>query len=230
MLQSGVYAPGTQQPFGASVHVAPVHTQIAVFFRDLRTFLGVTQPQAASHLATHAQVIDALENADVRYLPPWPETARIVMAYAAWARIDGRPILGALAALQNGSVPRRPLPGRNAAAYAHLQQSVGRLRQAGVVLVEGAKRLPQEAINQARERPARTFYAVSLPMCLVLLMLNTSTLQGALNLAGGPLAKFATSLRETMAVQFAPVREGLRWIEVEDPRSRRSDRLTPGGR
>jgi hypothetical protein len=111
-----------------------------------------------------------------------------------------------------------------------MQQSVVRLRQAGVVLVEGARRLPLEAMNQARERPARTFYAVSLPMCLILLMLNTSALQGAFTMVGGPLAKFATSLRETIAVQFAPVREGLRWIEVEDPRSRRSDRLTPAER
>ncbi len=181
-------------------------------------------------LLTHVQVIAALENADVRYLPAWPETARIVMAYAAWARIDGRPILGALAALQNGAVPHRPLPVRNAAAYAHMQQSVERLRQAGVVLVEGAKRLPQEAINQARERPARTFYAVSLPMCLVLLMLNTSLLQGAFNTVGGPVAKVASSLRASLAVQFAPVREGLRWVEVEDPRSRRSDKLPPAER
>ncbi len=139
-------------------------------------------------------------------------------------------ILSALAALQNSSVPRRPLPVRNAAAYANMQQSVVRLRQAGVVLVEGAKRLPQEAINQARERPARTFYAVSLPMCLVLLMLNTTVLQGTFNTIGGPVAKFASSLRATLAVQFAPVREGLRWIEVEDPRSRRSDKLPPAER
>jgi len=26
-------------------------------------------------------------------------------------------------------------------------------------------------------------------------------------------------------VQFAPVREGLRWIEVDDPRRRRADKL-----
>ncbi len=225
MLQRGGNAPGVQHS-----STVPVHSQVAVFFRDLRKFLGITQQQAATQLLTHVQVIEALENADVRYLPPWPETARIVMAYAAWARIDGRPVLSALAALQNGSLPRRPLPARNAATYAHMQQSVVRLRQAGVVLVEGAKRLPQEAMNQARERPARTFYAVSLPMCLVLLMLNTSILQGAFTTISGPVAKFGSSLRETMAVRFAPVREGLRWIEVDDPRSRRDDKLTPGER
>lgn len=222
MLQPGGMSPGVPRQ-----QAMAVHSQIALFFRNLRTFLGITQQQAAAQLMTHVQVIDALENADVRYLPDWPETARVVMAYAAWARIDGRPILGALAALQNGSVPRRPSPVRNAAAYAHMQHSVVRLRQAGVVLVEGAKRLPQEAMNQARERPARTFYAVSLPMCLVLLMLNTSVLQGALGMIGGPAAKFASSLRETLAVEFSPVREGLRWIEVADPRSRRADKLSP---
>ncbi len=86
MLQSGVHSPGVPHQ-----SASPVHSQVAVFFRDLRKFLGVTQQQAAAQLLTHVQVIDALENADVRYLPAWPETARIVMAYAAWARIDGRP-------------------------------------------------------------------------------------------------------------------------------------------
>jgi hypothetical protein len=30
---------------------------------------------------------------------------------------------------------------------------------------------------------------------------------------------------EQVRVHLAPVREGLRWIEVEDPRSRRGDKL-----
>lgn len=233
MKQRGGIAPDVQrqkaQQTRAQQTIA-VHSQVALFFQDLRRFLGITQRQAATHLLTHVQVIDALENGDVRYLPPWPETTRVVMGYAAWAKIDGRPILGALAALQNGTEPRRPLPDRNAAAYAHMQQSVVRLRQAGVVLVAGAKRLPQEAMNQARERPARTFYAVSLPLCIVLMMLNTSVLQGAIRVMSAPFAKVATGLRETLSVQFAPVREGLRWIEVDDPRSRRSDKMTPAER
>lgn len=228
MGQRGAIAPNAQRQ--QAQQAMPVYGQVALFFQDLRKFLGITQQEAAAQLLTHVQVIDALENGDVRYLPPWPETTRIVLRYTAWARIDGQPILGALAALKNGAVPRRPLPDRNAAAYAHMQQSVVRLRQAGVVLVEGARRLPQEAINQARERPARTFYAVSLPLCIVLMMLNTSVLQGAISVVSAPVAKVATGLRETLAVQFAPVREGLRWIEVDDPRSRRSDKMTPAER
>ncbi len=227
MMRGGIAPDAKRQQPQESM---PVYSQVALFFRDLRKFLGITQHQAAVQLLTHVQIIDALENGDVRFLPPWPETTRIVMGYAAWAKIDGRPILGALAALQSGTVPRRPLPDRNAAAYAHMQQSVVKLRQAGVVLVAGAKRLPQEAMNQARERPARTFYAVSLPLCIVLMMLNTSVLQGAVNVVSAPVAKVATGLRETLAVQFAPVREGLRWIEVDDPRSRRSDKMTPAER
>lgn len=41
----------------------------------------------------------------------------------------------------------------------------------------------------------------------------------------GPAAEFMSSATDSMAMIFAPKREGLRWIEVNDPRSRRGDKL-----
>lgn len=41
----------------------------------------------------------------------------------------------------------------------------------------------------------------------------------------GPAAEFMRSATDSMALIFAPKREGLRWIEVDDPRSRRGDKL-----
>jgi hypothetical protein len=100
-----------------------------------------------------------------------------------------------------------------------------RLRQMRTVIAESAMRLPMEALNQARERPVRTFYALSLPLGLVLVMLNANVLGGALSYLHRPFTAAAGYLHDVMAVHFAPEREGLKWIEVTDPRSRRSDRL-----
>lgn len=41
----------------------------------------------------------------------------------------------------------------------------------------------------------------------------------------GPAAEFMRSATDSMVMIFAPKREGLRWIEVNDPRSRRGDKL-----
>ncbi len=83
-----------------------------------------------------------------------------------------------------------------------------------------------EALTQARERPVRTFYALSLPLGLLLLAMNTGLIGKIAAKAPRPVVQVAISIRDSLAVNFAPVREGLRWIEVENPRSRRGDRLS----
>lgn len=103
--------------------------------------------------------------------------------------------------------------------------SMGRLFAAGSALANGAKLFPAGALQQVRERPQRALYAVSLPLGIVLLMLNTSALEAAFSNVPRPVARVAQDVRSYFQVQFAPVREGLRWIEVDDPRRRRSDKL-----
>lgn len=53
----------------------------------------------------------------------------------------------------------------------------------------------------------------------------SSMLQGAIVMLAPPLAGAVRHVRELIVVQMAPEREGLRWIEVADPRSRRGDKL-----
>ena len=81
-----------------------------------------------------------------------------------------------------------------------------------------------EALNQARERPVRTFYTLSLPLALLLLLVNPQGIGGAM---ARPFKSVFGSVQDMLAVSFAPRREGLPWIEVSDPRKRRSDRLAP---
>ena len=50
-------------------------------------------------------------------------------------------------------------------------------------------------------------------------------LQAAVVMMAPPLAGVVRHAHEFFLVQMAPEREGLRWIEVADPRSRRGDKL-----
>ncbi len=84
-----------------------ISADVSRFFVDLRRTIGTSQAGAAAQLKTTGSVIAALESADVEHLPPWSETQRIVMGYAAWAGIDGRPVLTALGILAREAEQRR---------------------------------------------------------------------------------------------------------------------------
>jgi hypothetical protein len=193
---------------------------IARLFWDLRNALRLTPHQAAAHLLTRSDVIELLETGQFEMLPSWPETARIVMTYAAMAGIDGQPVLNAIADVLRTSLARLP---PQQVAPQRLQ--VQRLRQAGNAIANGAKRLPAGALKQVRERPERAFYAVSMPIAIILMLLNTSVLQAAFSHVPRPVARMVTDVRQFFQEQFAPVHEGLRWIDVDDPRRRRGDKL-----
>lgn len=192
---------------------------VARFFVDLRRALGMTPTQAALSVSTRVEVIDALENGKFEMLPPWPETTRVVLAYTARAGVDGRPVLGAMSTLIASMARKHPSPAQSMqpAAPAPRRPRSAPLRRAGTALAAGAKHV--------RARPDRAFYAVSLPLGVVLLALNTSVLSHAAKSFGDTGRWVLSSVHEI----FPIVRDGFRWIEVEDPRSRRGDKLhTPG--
>ena len=66
------------------------------------------------------------------------------------------------------TAPRDRQSGRQGSVQA------GNFMRAGSAIANGAKRLPQEALDQFRRRPQRALYAVSLPLGLMLLMLHSS--------------------------------------------------------
>ena len=206
-----------------------VQHSIARFFRELRRSLQITPHQAAAHLLTQVEVIAALEAGDTTHLPPWPETQRIVMTYAGWASIDGRPLLSAIASLHGPQKLVRPAAANSTARRVPLQVSTERLRRAGNALAEGAKRLPRDAIHKAKERPVRTLYTLSLPIAGLILLLNTTLLQSAVVNLPTSFVHLLKGGREMLTAYWAPVREGLRWIDVDDPRARRGDKLQNSG-
>lgn len=201
---------------------ADVRANIARLFFDLRSVMRLTPEAAAFHLQTDPSVIAALEAGRFEALPVWPETARIITAYTALAGIDGRPVLAAIA----GCLQAVAHPSVNPHRHPRLSaMPVQRLRQAGSALAHGAKRLPAGAIKQVRERPERAFYAVSLPLGVLLLILNSGSLQSAMHHMPRPMVRMAADVRHFFQEQFAPVHDGLRWIEVDNPRRRRGDKL-----
>ncbi|WP_291163224.1 helix-turn-helix domain-containing protein [Hyphomicrobium sp.] len=96
--------------------------------------------------------------------------------------------------------------------------------RAGSAIANGAKRLPQEALNQFRRRPQRALYAVSLPLGLMLLTLHSSIFE-TVSKPFGSAVRWASSYFQE---HYGPIRDGMRYIEVEDPRSRRGDKLRIG--
>lgn len=209
---------------------AQIRSDVSRFFIDLRHAIGAGPEQVAAVLRTSPDTVLALESADVRKLPSWQDVERIVGVYTAWAGIDGRPALTALGILYREAEQHRQLARQAEALSPAINASTERLRQMRDVIAEGAKRLPIEALNQARERPVRTLYALSVPLGLVLILFNTSALGGVMSHLPGPIKSVTVYVHDVMAVQFAPEHEGLRWIEVSEPRQRRSDRLKQHGK
>lgn len=83
---------------------------IASYFVWLRRHTGLSIHQTAALLQTEAEVIDALEAGAISELPAWPETLRVVRAYAALAGVDATAPLNALHARWPKSPAKSPSP------------------------------------------------------------------------------------------------------------------------
>lgn len=82
--------------------------EIAAIFRDMRFATGLTVAETARRLETTERTIEALEEGTLLALPEWPETSRIVMAYAGLLGLDARPMLRRIHAQLVPPPPLRP--------------------------------------------------------------------------------------------------------------------------
>jgi hypothetical protein len=201
--------------------------EVAHFFRDLRGALRLTPEQAAHALATRVDIIAAFEQGHVGALPPWPETCRIVRTYAGFARLDPRPILHQLEQLTM-MAPRQPMP---QAAKPRARPAVP--REGGHTAAVGrmgnraaqATRAFRDALNDRAGRPGMALFTVTMGIALILLVTQTAVLEAAVGQLPPSMKRFVRGAQDYVIVQFAPVRDGLRWIDVDDPRTRRGDKL-----
>ena len=206
-----------------------MEAEVARFFQDLRAAFRMSQAQAAERLSTRNDIISALEAGDVSGLPPWPECCRIVRTYTGLVGLDPRPILHSLETLLAIAARKpKPAPKRSFVPRLGLQKKP---RQATPNRATGNPTLPAVSASlgwllHGREaRAGRVLFAMAVPVGLLVLLTQTSVLEAAVAQLPPSVARIVRGAQDYVTVQLAPVRDGLRWIDVRDPRSRRSDKL-----
>ena len=218
-----------QPPFEAQPQVAyqpPVPYQPQPFPYAQPQALQPLQPPRAT--AIQAPVPAPVPLASHAAGPFAPQVgAHSVAHFSEQAPVSAGSYAGSRAAWQDPSGTRAEAQpqARSQPVRAARIQAAGNLARAGSVIADHAKRLPEVALNQVRQRPQRALYALSLPLGLLLLMMHSSIFATV----SGPFGSAVRWVSSYFQEHYGPVRDGLRYVEVEDPRSRRGDKLQISG-
>jgi hypothetical protein len=210
-------------PFAGSASGEPSvgrDEQIGKIFRNMRTALKVPRDALARRLATSTAVIDSFEAGAIGALPHWKETERIVRSYCDLLRFDPDPVLWRLRSQFQVAVNyARPAPQPSAQS----RSSVSRPGFRGESSTAGAR-------PGRRRRRARTLFVLSTPIVFAatLVYLGQSAsrpVYQAIALLPLPIAGPVRAGFDYFVGLTTPSRDGLTWIEVSDPRSRKTDKL-----
>jgi transcriptional regulator with XRE-family HTH domain len=230
---------------------APSAAEIGALFRDLRRILRLSLPDLAVRLGTRIEVVTALERGEIGRLPPWPETVRVVTGYTSLARIDPRPVLaiirnqmegGATVVRVGDGAPNR-LRSLARAASAAAGRVASTTRSAASVAWGARQAMAQNWIASetadmdfeagARHSMAwlgRTGILVLLVVSLTLAtyLARSTGLEGAFANLRTPIVRLVDKAQDYVARRLASSGQSsddLKWVDVDDPRSRRADRL-----
>ena len=202
--------------------------QLGQIFLNMRLTMKVSRETIARRLATSTSIIESFETGAVSALPHWKETNRIVLAYCQIMRIDAEPILwhirGQLQALASQvksgrtATPAEFTTGRPSARSGPAPRSER----------TGAR-------SPRRRRRARALFALSAPLALAAVVVYLAQaapqpVYRAISLLPDSVEHAVRSGLDYLVQLSAPRREGLRWIEVSDPRVRKADKLQSGAR
>lgn len=251
-VEHGVGHAGVGRAFAsdmASLHGAsPNDGDIGRLFRDLRRCLQLSLPELARRLETHLDVIESLEAGDLSRLPPWPETVRVVSAFTMLAKIDPRPVLHLMhQRLESGGSVSQATVRTRTGGHGVAPRADAAVAEKPVASSEP----PSPKVGAAPRSPLRegqttwvdrlkdglTLSRPALALgagVVVVLVLLTSALpmgqQQASAAAGtGFLGRLVAGIQAYVSGPTVKEREGLRWIEVSDPRSRKGDKLHVSG-
>jgi hypothetical protein len=206
--------------------------EVARFFFDLRGALQLSHADAAQALATRVDIVVALETAQIGVLPPWPETCRIVRTYAGFAGLDPRPVLHVLEQLL-ASAPRatdpvtarRPKTATVSAGVEKAGRPIFKAIGGGGRRAAQAARDVRRVVNDHAGKPGMALFTVTLGIAMILLITQTAVLEAAVSQLPPSMKRMVRGAQNYVIVRFAPVRDGLKWIDVPDPRTRRGDKL-----
>lgn len=253
-LPASTYPARSAAAAAARAPIEPPAAAFARYFRDIRARLGLPIDELARRLAVDARILAALEAGTVATLPPWAEVERVVSHYLTVLSLDPYPALKVIAAAladhKSAGQSRSPAFARSpavatdgaAVAAAHGSQDDDYdSYDAGLTHVRSdeapavSNRLPRtlqaafsglDAFAMSPRAALRTAGIV-----VVMLVVAGGTVLAAqsairrINHLPAPAAGFMRSASDSILMLFAPKRDGLRWIEVEDPRKRRGDKL-----
>ena len=220
---------------------------------DMRLALGLTPGELALRLGSTVDLIMTLEQGRLRALPHWDETQRVITGLCALHRVDPRPILQRIyeqtSPTHLGAPPER---GPGALHRANDRTSARPAPKAAAPEPATRRRTSHKASQSAspspkspatkkrwRGRPmrgrGRALMAVAGPMVLIAAAVWTvqaqpRALRDAISVLPASISKPVLGGLDTLAVSLAPRRDGLRWIEVADPSSRKADKLQVGSR
>ncbi len=220
---------------------------------DMRLALGMTPGELALRLGTTVDTIMTLEQGRLRGLPHWEETQRIVAGFCALHRVDPRPLLqriyeqtspthlGAppergLGALQRAAERTEPRPTARMAPQPEAKPS-RRAAKSSTRSVESTSR-PAKKKAKVRVRTrgrGRALMAVAGPMVIIaaavwMVQAQPRALREAITVLPSSVAQPMLSSLDALSVRLSPRRDGLKWIEVADPSSRKADKLPVAAR
>jgi hypothetical protein len=235
-ITGGSYAPQRHQHRDRAPAMTGSDAAVAELFRDLRQLLRLSEVDVAWRLKVPVDVIVALEQGEVDRLPPWPITERLVVAYTAMAGIDPRGVLAHLAAsvadreqlsyrprgrAAPGGVKRQGQVAGLSGLHAYLQHVRGSVLE-GITSAVAALR---SRLDLTRHRRLQWIVAGLILVSTLALVAPIGGLQASALRLPPPLAGLMRAISDQLTLAQAPVREGHRWIEVDDPRTRRGDKL-----
>jgi hypothetical protein len=210
-------------PMGAAPRAPGHDPQIGQIFRNMRATLRAPREAIARRLATTPGVVEDLENGSVASLPHWRETVRIVRTYCELLRLNPDPLLwridqlirGGAGASRADQAPAPPVPAAPPPTPPPL-----------------ALRKPQSREPLPRERSTgvgRLLLLATPPIVVAagvsLAILVPGPIYKTVSLLPPSVAEPARAGLDLFVLYSAPRRDGLRWIDVGDPRLRKVDKL-----
>jgi hypothetical protein len=194
--------------------------QIGQIFRNMRATLRVPREAIARRLATTPGVIEDLESGSVGSLPHWRETMRIVRTYCELLRLNPDPLLWRIDQLLRGGAGA---PGANEAPPAPPPPAT----PPPLALRKPSSREPRP--RQRRAGVGRLLLLAMPPVVLAaavsLAILMPGPIYKTVSLLPPSVAEPARAGLDLFVLYSAPRRDGLKWIDVGDPRLRKVDKV-----
>jgi hypothetical protein len=229
----GVGDDGGRPPYaypGGNADLWARDEQLGKIFRDMRQAMRVSRETIARRLATNSATIESFETGAVASLPNWKETGRIVRTYCDLLRVDPEPILGHI----RGRLQTIANEAKAARVATPIEFTSGRTSPRSIPTTRSVRTAPtvhaQTRPPRRRRRRTRVLFALSAPLALVaavfyLAQATPQPVYAAINFLPDSAEIAVRAGVDYLMLLSAPRRDGLRWIEVSDPRARKADKL-----